>query len=71
MDLLLFQDLQSLFRIVCLKYFISIADQVDLHKVRDLFLIIHNKDCDLFHDLSSFGFFPLIFLRKMAAYSCF
>ena len=37
MDLLLIQDLQPLFRVICLKYFISIADQIDLYKVRDLF----------------------------------
>ena len=36
-DLLLFQDLQSVQGIVGLKYFISVADQVDLHQVRDLF----------------------------------
>ena len=29
-------------------------DHPEHQKVRALFLIIHNKDCDLFHDLSSF-----------------
>ena len=57
MDLLLIQDLQPLFRVICLKYFISITDQIDLYKVRDLFLIIHYQDIDLFHDMSSFWIF--------------
>ena len=54
MDILLIQDLQPLFRVICLKYLISIADQIDLYKVRDLFFIIHYQDIDLLHDFSSF-----------------
>ena len=51
MDLLLIQDLQPLFRVICLKYLISIADQIDLYKVRDLFFILTE---------GAKGFIPLV-----------
>ena len=49
MDILLVQDAKSHLCIFCFKYFISIADQIDLDQVCDLFFIIYYQNIDIGH----------------------
>ena len=47
MDLLLVQDIQPCLGVVRLKYSIPVADQIDLHQVGNLFLVINYQNADL------------------------
>ena len=55
LNVLLVEDLQSLLCIVCLKYLIPVADQINLHEIRDLLLIVHYQNASLCH----FFFLPI------------
>ena len=49
MNVLLIQNYQPVLGVGRLKYFISIADQIDLHQIRDLLLIINYQNISLCH----------------------
>ena len=53
MDVLLLQKLQTVLGVGCLKYFISVADQIDLYQIRDLLLVVYYQNIGLSHIRSS------------------